>query len=108
MRLDIPTLMVMGSFVAAWAGAVLLIAWTGNRKAPALAIWGLGHVFIAIGIFALMLALEEPEALYFVFTGNVLVLGHGLIWKAIRSFDSKPAPLAFGLLGVALTAAAGA
>jgi diguanylate cyclase (GGDEF)-like protein len=108
MHLDIPTLMVMGSFVAACAGVVLLIAWTGDRKTPALAIWGLGHVCMAIGIFALMLALEEPEALHFALAGNVLVLGHGLIWKAIRSFDSKPAPLAFALLGVALTAAAGA
>lgn len=108
MHLDIPTLMVMGSFVAACAGVVLLIAWTGNWKTPALAFWGLGNVFAGIGIFALMLATEAPGPLYFIFAGNVLALAHGLIWKAARSFDRKPAPFAFALLGVALTAAAGA
>jgi hypothetical protein len=33
MHLDVPTLMVMGSFVAACSGAILLAAWWANRKA---------------------------------------------------------------------------
>ena len=33
MQLDLPTLMAMGSFVTASAGAVLLFAWLQNRNA---------------------------------------------------------------------------
>jgi hypothetical protein len=36
MHLDLLTLVAMGSFVAACAGAVLLVAWSQNRKLPAL------------------------------------------------------------------------
>jgi hypothetical protein len=38
-QLDLPTLMMMGSFASACAGVVLLVAWWQNRKAPALALW---------------------------------------------------------------------
>ena len=37
-QLDLPTLMMMGSFASACAGVVLLVAWWQNRKAPALAL----------------------------------------------------------------------
>jgi len=53
MHLDISTLMAMESFVAACAGAVLLFAWSQNRRTSALALWGLASIGNAGGIFAL-------------------------------------------------------
>jgi len=41
MHLDVPTLMAMESFVFAFAGMVLFVAWSQNRKISALALWGL-------------------------------------------------------------------
>ena len=55
MHLDVPTLMVMGSLVAASAGAVLLVAWLQNRKISILALWGLADIATAGGVFSLML-----------------------------------------------------
>ncbi len=62
MNLDTPTLMTMESFVAACAGAVLLVAWSQNRKISALALWGLANIVAAGGMFSLMLgsALHQP------------------------------------------------
>ena len=54
MQLDLPTLMMMGSFASACAGVVLLVAWWQNRKAPALALWGLGNFVDTAGIFCLL------------------------------------------------------
>jgi hypothetical protein len=51
-QLDLPTLVVMGSFASACAGVALLVAWWQNRKVPALALWALGNFFGTAGISA--------------------------------------------------------
>jgi hypothetical protein len=104
--LDLPTLMFMGSFVAACAGVILLIAWSGNRNTPALAIWGLANLLAGAGIFSLMLGLVFSQPLYSIAGGYLLLLAQGSVWKAARTFDAKPAPLVVALLGSAILAAA--
>jgi diguanylate cyclase (GGDEF)-like protein len=101
MHLDVLTLVAMGSFVSACAGVMLLGAWWQNRKTPALALWGLADLLIALGIVSLILGpvWRLPGAC-------LLALAPGLIWKAARSFDHKPAPLVVALLGAMLTALA--
>lgn len=47
MHLDVPTLVAMGSFVAACTGVKLLGAWWQNRNIPALALWGIADIIIA-------------------------------------------------------------
>ncbi|MDP2409409.1 MAG: diguanylate cyclase [Pseudolabrys sp.] len=104
MNLDVPTLLAMGSFVAACAGAVLLIAWWGNRKVAALGLWGLSLVVVAAGILALILGAGLVQTPLVVASGILFVLGQGLQWKAARAVDNKPAPFAFALLGAATLA----
>jgi diguanylate cyclase (GGDEF)-like protein len=100
MHLDVLTLVAMGSFVAACAGAVLLIAWSQNRKTSALALWGLANIVNASGIASLMLASALGQPAWSLLGAGLLALAPGLIWKAARSFDAKPAPLIFAFFGV--------
>ncbi len=106
MQLDIPTLMAMGSFVGACAGAVLLSAWLQNRNAAALGIWGLSNIIAAFGIFLLMMgaALHLPSRPVL---GVVLMpLSQGLVWRAARNFEGKTAPLSIVFLGMVVAAIA--
>jgi diguanylate cyclase (GGDEF)-like protein len=106
MHLDLLTLVAMGSFVAACAGAVLLVAWSQNRKLPALGLWGLAYIVEALGIASLMLGAALDEPAWSLFGSALLALAPGLIWKAARTFDVKPAPLILAVLGAALVGAA--
>ena len=100
MHLDVPTLMAMGSLIAACAGAVLLIAWWQNRKISVLALWGLANIATAGGVFSLMLGSGLGQPLVTALGGSLVVLAQGLIWKAARTFDARPAPLVLALLGM--------
>jgi diguanylate cyclase (GGDEF)-like protein len=107
MQLDLPTLMVMQSFATACAGAVLLVAWSQNRKIRALALWGIAHIIAAGGILSLMLGFTSHQPAWLAIGGILLPLQSGLIWKAARTIDSKPAPLFLALLGPAVVGLAG-
>jgi diguanylate cyclase (GGDEF)-like protein len=101
MHLDVLTLVAMGSFVSACAGVMLLGASWQNRRTPALALWGAADLVTALGIASLILGPELSRP------GNcLLALAPGLIWKAARSFDRKPAPLVVALLGAMFVALA--
>jgi diguanylate cyclase (GGDEF)-like protein len=99
MHLDVPTLGAMDSFVYAFAGAVLFIAWSQNRKISALALWGLSDIVTAGGVLSLALGFASGQPLGLILGGIVLALAPGLGWKAARAFDAKPAPLILVLLG---------
>jgi diguanylate cyclase (GGDEF)-like protein len=106
-HLDVPTLVAMGSFVSACAGAVLLIAWSQNPKTAALALWGLANIVNASGIASLMVAAVSGQPPWALLGVGLLALSPGLIWKAARSFDAKPAPSIFVFSGVAAVGLAG-
>jgi len=108
MQLDIPTLLVMGSFVPACAGAILFIAWSQHRKILALALWALSDVVAAGGVLCLMLGSASHQPAWFILSGALLALSPGLMWKAARTFDAKPAPIVLVLLGAAVVVANGA
>jgi diguanylate cyclase (GGDEF)-like protein len=107
MNLDLPTLMVMQSFALACAGAVLLFAWLQNRTVSALAFWGFANVIAAAGILSLMLGFTLHQQAWLAVGGILLPLQAGLIWKAARIIDSKPAPLVFVVLGPVVVGLAG-
>jgi diguanylate cyclase (GGDEF)-like protein len=102
MHLDVLTLDAMGAFVVATAGVVLLVAWSQNPKASALALWGLANIIDASGIALLVMASVLDQSAWAVLGGTLLTLGAGLIWKAARSLEGKPAALAVALLGAAV------
>src|ERR1700734_3625506 len=108
MTLDLPTLMVMQSFAMACAGAVLLFAWTQNRAVSALAVWGIADFSAAGGILLLMFSVQLEQPALSAFGGALLCTKWGLIWKAVRNIDGKPAPLVLALLGGAVIIIGGA
>jgi diguanylate cyclase (GGDEF)-like protein len=99
MPLDIPTLMVMGSFVAACSGAILLGAWLGNEKTPILGLWGIGSMISAGGIALLMVGMVAHEPRLMGLANIVLALVYGLMWKGARAFGGKSAPPPVAFLG---------
>jgi diguanylate cyclase (GGDEF)-like protein len=107
MHLDLLTLVAMGSFVAICAGTVLLVAWSQSRKASTLALWGLANIFYAVGIASLMLAAALDLPVWALFGSVSLALAHGLVWKAVRTFDAKPVQLILALSGALAVGIAG-
>jgi diguanylate cyclase (GGDEF)-like protein len=99
MQLDLPTLMVMQSFALACAGAILLVAWSQNRKISPWALWGVADIIAAGGILSLMLGYTLRQPVWFIVGGTLMPLQAGLMWKAARIIDSKSAPLVVVFLG---------
>jgi diguanylate cyclase (GGDEF)-like protein len=99
MHIDVPTVMAVNSFVAICSATVLLFTWSMDRKTPALAAWGIAFICFAGGLASLMLgaALHEPGMTRI--GATMMVLAHGLIWRAARVLDGKPAPLIVVLVG---------
>jgi diguanylate cyclase (GGDEF)-like protein len=102
MQLDLPTLMVMQSFAMACAGTVLLVAWSQNRMGATVGLWGLANVIAGGGILSLMLGLTLRQPAWSILGGVLMPLHAGLMWKAARTIDAKPAPLVLALLGAAV------
>jgi hypothetical protein len=77
----------------------LLLAWWQNRKVPALALWALGNFVDTAGIFCLMVGPVLRRPVLIMVADALVALGPGLIWKAARSLDGKPAPWAIVVIG---------
>lgn len=92
----------MVSFVTACAGLILLVAWFQNRKTPALGIRGLSHIVAAGGIFSLMVGTTLHLPLPPIVGAILISLSQGLLWKAARTIDAKPAPLPLTVIGMVI------
>ena len=108
MHLDVPTLMTMGSFISACAGLVLLAAWWQNRTIPALAVWAASDIIMGAGILCFALAFVSQQAIWFLLGGGFVAVAPGLMWKAARALDAKPAPILLVLAGVVIVVGGGA
>ena len=108
MHLDVPTLMTMGSFISACAGLVLLVAWWQNRTIPALAVWAASDIIMGAGILCFALASISQQAIWFLLGGGFVAVAPGLMWKAARALDAKPAPILLVLAGVVIVVGGGA
>lgn len=89
MRLDLPTLMIMGSFISACAGVVLLVAWSQNQKEPVLAYWGIADLVFSGGIASVMLGAVSRQPAELALGGILLTFAPALVWKAARTIDAK-------------------
>jgi hypothetical protein len=75
----------------------------------ALALFGFANIAAAGGVFSLMLGSALHQPVWSIVGCSLLALAPGLMWKAARTFDAKPAPLVLALLGtVAVGLASGA
>ena len=93
MSVDLPTLMLAGSFVAAISGAFLIFAWCQNREAKAPLWWAGANLALATGVPLI----SSPGATFggpSVVLGIVLLnLSPALVWAAAVSCnDRRPNP----------------
>jgi diguanylate cyclase (GGDEF)-like protein len=102
MRLDVPTLMIAGAFVALMSGALLLYAWYQYRETRA-ALWWAGADFVlACAIVLLAIGSGTAEPLIF-FAGLTLIcVSSTLTWAGARSFDGYTIPPLLLTLGTIL------
>jgi diguanylate cyclase (GGDEF)-like protein len=107
MLIDLPSLMIMQSFALACAGAVMLAAWSQNRKIRALALWGIADILAAGGFVSLMLGLSLRQPTWSILGVTLLNFQSSLTWKAARTVDSKPAPIVVVFVGPVAVSLAG-
>jgi diguanylate cyclase (GGDEF)-like protein len=118
MHIDIPTLMVAGSFVAAISGLFLFFAWLQNREARGALWWAAGNLVLATGVPMLAApgaTLGVPSVVLAILLLNT---SPALIWAAARSCNNhRPNGLvivagavvwacAFAIPGIRLSASA--
>ena len=85
MKIDLPTLMLAGSFVSTLSGIFLLFAWAQNRDEPGTAWWAAGTLVLAIAVPLLTLSsnlLGMPSTIIGILLLNI---SPALIWAAARS-----------------------
>lgn len=107
MPLDVPTLMVMGGFVAVCAGSILIGSSRLNQNPRSLLLWGSGSLMSGFGIVVLMLGLHRQEPLLLGAANLMLAFAYGLLWMGARAYAGKSAPFAVALIGPLLLAVAG-
>jgi diguanylate cyclase (GGDEF)-like protein len=89
MQLDLPTLMVAGSFVAATSGVFLLMVWVQNHEARGALWWAAGNLVLATGVPLLAspaVTLGVPSAVLAIMLLNI---SPALIWAAARSCNNQ-------------------
>jgi diguanylate cyclase (GGDEF)-like protein len=92
MTLDVPTLMIVGSFVAAMCGLLLVFAWWRYRETNAALWWAGGDFALAASVLLLALGFIHDMPLLFTSGLTLLVVSPSLIWAAARSFRERPIP----------------
>jgi len=89
MKIDLPTLMIAGSFVAGVSGVFLVFAWLQNRKAKATLWWAASNLVLALSIpmmAASNLSLSSPAVVVAI---TLLNLSPALIWASARSCNGR-------------------
>ena len=93
MQLDLPTLMVAGSFVTATSGVFLIFAWLQNRDAPGTLWWAAGNIALALAVPLVAsrnIVFGVPSTVVGILLLNV---SPAFIWAAARASNGrKPHP----------------
>jgi len=85
MKIDLPTLMLAGSFVSTLSGLFLLFAWVQNRDEPGTAWWAAGTLVLAMAVPLLTLSSDLFGMSSAVVGILLLNTSPALIWAAARS-----------------------
>jgi diguanylate cyclase (GGDEF)-like protein len=108
MQIDTMTLMIPGSFAAAVAGVVLLIAWTQDRTAQSLLWWAAASFLQALGVGMLLAGIATGAVLWEMIGIGASSLAPALYWGGLRRFNGRRAPVLLLLAGPATWLASGA
>lgn len=106
MSLDISTLYLVASLVAAMLGGLLLFFWRQERI-PALGWWGAAYILGGVAIAAWALASAFPLPGVDVVLTMVGFFACGMVWNAARVFHGRPTSWLGMLAGALVWAAAG-
>ena len=92
MKLDIATLMLAGSFVAATGGAFLILAWLQNRNATAMLWWAVANFTLAASLPMTFRSpgFDAPSAILGV---TLLNLSPAFIWASSRASNGRDVQL---------------
>jgi diguanylate cyclase (GGDEF)-like protein len=90
MAIDLPTLMLAGSFVTAASGLFLVFAWMQNREAVGMVWWATGNLVLAVAVPVVV-----SHAVVFGIPSTVLGilllnLSPALIWAAASACNGRP------------------
>src|SRR5437868_5733071 len=105
MALDVPTLMLVGAFVALLSGALLVFAWQQYREMSPVLWWAASNFVLSVGIALLAFGGVRSDdgllALGFV----ALSFSPALLWTSARLFNGLKPHLVIVLVGPAVVAA---
>jgi diguanylate cyclase (GGDEF)-like protein len=98
MSLDVPTLMLAGSFVALLSGAMLVLAWYHYREMSPVLWWAASDFVSALGIASLALGAVRSNEPLLAIGFAALVLAAALLWTSARLFNGLKPRFAAALL----------
>jgi diguanylate cyclase (GGDEF)-like protein len=90
MAIDLPTLMLAGSFVTAASGLFLVFAWMQNREAVGMVWWATGNLTLALAVPIVVshaVVLGIPSTVLGILLLNV---SPALIWAAASACNGRP------------------
>ncbi len=90
MTLDVPTLMLAGSFVAAMCAAFLLFSWWQHRETSAALWWAGGHLTLGLGVMSLAVGFASKATPLFGVGLTLIVVAPALTWSGVRAFHRQP------------------
>lgn len=102
MKVDLPTLMLAGSFVSTLSGMFLLFAWAQNRDEPGTGWWAAGTLLLAVAVPLLTISSDLFGMSSTVIGILLLNISPALIWAAARSCNGHRPNLSGVLAGAAI------
>jgi signal transduction histidine kinase/ActR/RegA family two-component response regulator len=106
LSLHLPTLFLTSSLTVAFVGLLFLVLGLRGRHAPGLTHFGVAYLLGALAVALIGARGAVPDRLS-IDIANALLLGcYGLIWSAVRAFNTRPTPTLLVLAGPLLWLAA--
>lgn len=88
MSLDLQTF-IIGVFMLAIAGALLLLSWLHHRSNKSLAQWAFAFFLGAVGIALIGARGRIPDAWSILAANALLTSAYGVMWQGVRTFEGR-------------------
>lgn len=98
MPIDLPSVIAVSTVVTGAVGFLLLYSWrqSGGR---ALLFWGAADLLVSAGTGAPLVSTALAEGDFIEVANAAVLLGYGLFWAGIRSFEGRPVGFAWAAAG---------
>lgn len=102
MNIDLPTLMIAASFIAATSGIFLVFAWLQSRESWAILWWAAANLILAASVTILSLQGASFGGVPQIIAMALLNMCPALIWAAARSYNNRVPNRLIVILGALL------